>query len=339
MSAQITDRLGAVLVTGATGQVGRPLVAALIEEGHAVTVLTRTPEVARQLWPSGVRLVKADLADSASLSSAFDGIDTLFHLACYAPQPNEPSPFNARGHWEVTAVGTANLVARISGSHLKRLVYISSVKALGKRVGTTGRPTNESAVPMPHNLYGQATLTAERHLLELGPAAGIKTSVMRLPLIYGLDDVGDIARMVNAVAARRFPPWPSIQNRRSAIHIQDAVAAAILIARSAASASQIYHATDEQSYSTRWIYEQILLGLGRPIPRWTVPLWVLQAAALGGSATEFVIRRRLPLTLAELGTLAHDAWFSSDKLRQTLRFAPKHNLAEEIQRLTRPLQA
>ncbi len=340
MGTQITDGLGAILVTGATGQVGRVLVSNLLAKGHDLTVLTRTPEAVRQLWPGGgVRPLKADLADSASLSSAFDGIDTLFHLATYAPRPNEPNADNSRGHWEVTAIGTANLMARMSGSHLKRLVYISSVKAMGKYAGAIGQPADESRLPMPNNLHGQAKLTAERHLLELGPAAGIKTSVMRLPMVYGLGDKVGIGRMVNAVAARRFPPWPRIENRRSAIHVEDAVAAAILVAQSARSATQIYHVTDGKTYSTRWIYEQILQGLNRPVPQWTLPLWVLQAAAFGGSVTERLVRRRMPLTFADVGRLAKDAWFSSDKLHQTLGFTPRHDLAEEIQRLTQQLRA
>ena len=340
MSAQQVGDLGAVLVTGATGQVGRRLVAQLLAQGQPVSVLTRSPEAASALWPRGtVEIRHADLAQSATLHAAFDGIDSLFHLASYAPRPDEPDLYNARGHWEVTAVGTANLMAQISSSRLKRLVYISSVTALGKQAGALGRPADECAVAMPDSLYGQAKLTAERHLLELGPAAGIKTSVMRLPMVYGLGEKGNIPRMVRAVASRRFPAWPKVENRRSAIHVDDAVAAAILIARHPRSARQVYYATDGQIYSTRWIYEQILQALGRPVPRLAVPLGVLRGMALLGSLAELSMRRRMPLTLSSLRKLAGDAWFSSEKLRQTLGFIPRHNLADEIQSLVRSLPA
>ncbi len=332
MFTQTRKKLGVVLVTGATGHIGRPLVASLLEAGCQVRVLTRTPDLARGLLPQGVELVTADLADASSLQSAFDGVDTLFHLACYRPSPNEPCPFDSRGHWEVTAIGTANLAARISGSRIKRMVYICSARALGTRLSGSGDPLDERVLPMPSNLYGQATLTAERQLLELGPAVGIKTSVLRLPMIYGLDD-GDLVRLVGAIAAKRFPPWPHVHNEGSAVHVTDAAAAAILIAESPRSASQIYHVTDGKSYSTRWIYERVLAILGRSSPRWTVPLWVMRSLALAGSATERIIRQRTPLTLAELRLLTCNSCLSSEKICRTLGFMPKHELGPEIERL------
>ncbi|NEX21586.1 NAD-dependent epimerase/dehydratase family protein [Thiorhodococcus mannitoliphagus] len=332
MLAQSREKLGVVLVTGATGHIGRPLVANLVEAGYRVKVLTRAPDIARGLLPQCVELVTADLSDPSSLRSTFDGVDTLFHLACYQPNPNEPFPLDSRGHWEVTAIGTANLVARISGSHLKRMVYICSARALGKQLSASEHPLDEKVLPMPSDLYGQATLTAERQLLELGPAAGIKTSVLRLPMIYGLDD-GDLVRLVGAIATKRFPPWPCIHNEGSAIHVTDAAAAAVLIAESPKSARQIYHVTDGKSYSTRWIYERALDVMGRSRPRWTVPLWVMRSLALAGSITERTIRRRTPLTLAELRLLTRNSRLSSDKICQTLGFIPKHELGPEIERL------
>ncbi|WP_329136831.1 NAD(P)H-binding protein [Streptomyces sp. NBC_01476] len=67
-----------IIVTGATGNVGRPLVAALAEAGEEVRAVSRRPSVADS--PSGVQYVVADLADPPSLGAAFDGGDALFLL-------------------------------------------------------------------------------------------------------------------------------------------------------------------------------------------------------------------------------------------------------------------
>ena len=328
-----TAHLGSVLVTGATGQVGRRLVAALLETGHPVTILTRSPAAVRRLWPNDrVAVHEGDLTEAATLDGLGEGLKTVFHLASYAPRPDEPDLYNAPDHWRVTAEGTANLVAALAESRIERLVYVSTVKAMGDRAGALGRPAGADTPPEPDCLYGRAKLAAEHSVLEFGRAHRAKVSVMRLPMVYGLDGAGNIARMVEAVAAGRFPPWPRHPNRRSAIHVDDAIAAALLIARHPETGDRTYIATDGQPYSTRWIYEQIRLALGRTIPRWTVPLWMLYGAALGGTLAERWLGRRMPLTLDALSKLTGDAWFDSEAL-QRLGFSPSHGLADEIRRL------
>ena len=339
MTHQPEAALGHVLVTGATGQVGRTLVSALRRSGHRVSVLTRSPELAQAAWPDGaVRIREADLTLRESLSGIGDGVESVFHLASYSPRPDEPDLYNAPNHWPVTAEGSANLASALTGSGVKRLVYLSTIKAMGDRAGARGYPAEEDSPPMPECLYGRAKLAAEQSLLGLGHATGIKASVLRLPMVYGLDGKGNITRLVAAVASGRFPPWPPIANRRSAIHVEDAVTAGLLIAGHPHSGGQTYIATDGEAYSTRWMYERILLALGRPIPDWTTPLWLLRGAAAAGSLAEQRLGRRMPLTLEGLAKLTGDAWYGSAKLK-TLGFAPRHSLAQEIPRLVRQWRA
>ncbi|WP_296806998.1 NAD-dependent epimerase/dehydratase family protein [Thiocapsa sp.] len=334
--------LGSILVTGATGKVGRRLVAELLRTGQRVAIVTRSSDAAQTLWQEqgagqGPEIRAADLTDPSSLGSVCDGIDTLFHLASYSPRPDEPDIYEAPSHWPVTAEGTANLMARVEPSGIRRVIYLSSIKAMGDRAGALGRPADESVIPAPDSLYGRAKLAAERSVLELGRATGRHTAVLRLPMVYGLGDSGNIARMVKAVAAGRFPPWPRIENHRAAIHVEDAVDAAILVAGHPETAGEVYLVTDGRDYSTRWLYEQSLIALGRPVPRWTIPLPVLRFAAGVGTVGERLSRRRMPLTLDGLGKLTGDAWFTSSKLERNLGFRPRQTLETEIPRLVRAL--
>ncbi len=336
MDRHANTPLGSILVTGATGKVGRRLVGELLRIGQRVAIVTRSSDAAQTLWPvPGPEIRAADLTDPSSLGSVCDGIDTLFHLASYSPRPDEAEIYEARAHWPVTAEGTANLMARVEPSGIRRVVYLSSIKAMGDGAGALGRPADESVAPAPDSLYGRAKLAAERSVLELGRATGRHTAVLRLPMVYGLGDSGNIARMVKAVAAGRFPPWPRIENHRAAIHVEDAVAAAILVADRPETAGEVYLVTDGRDYSTRWLYEQSLLALGRPVPRWTIPLPVLRLAAGIGTLGERLTRRRMPLTLDGLGKLTGDAWFSSAKIERDLGFRARQTLEAEIPRLAR----
>ena len=325
-----------VLVTGATGKVGRRLVGALLREGARVAILTRDPERARGLWPdASIVWRRGDLTDPETLGGLLEGVEAVFHLASYSPAPTEPDIYEASAHWPVTALGTRNLAALVAESPVSRLVYLSSVKAMGDGVAATGQPADESSEPRPDNLYGRAKLAAERSVLALGRAAGIHVAVLRLPMVYGPAGQGNVARMIEAVARGRFPPWPRIENRRSAVHVDDAVRAALLLARDPRAAGEVYLVTDGRPYSTRWLYEQICSALGRPVPRWSVPLWLLQVAAAAGSTVERLSGRAMPLTRVGLSKLTGDAWYSSDKLQRGLGFVPQHRLKEEIPLMVR----
>ncbi|MEU6035564.1 NmrA family NAD(P)-binding protein [Actinomadura sp. NPDC047616] len=80
-----------ILVTGATGNVGRPLVERLLADGHRVRALTRDP--AKANLPAGAEVVAGNLADTASLSAAFDGVSAAHLIGFgddYAPLANGP---------------------------------------------------------------------------------------------------------------------------------------------------------------------------------------------------------------------------------------------------------
>jgi len=323
-----------VLVTGATGKVGRRLVTALLAEGARVSILTRDPRRARVLWPDAeIDCRQGDLTERATLGGLLDGIDAVVHLASYSPAPTEPDIYEAPAHWPVTALGTRNLTELAGKSGVSRLVYLSSVKSMGDSVAATATPADESSEPQPDSLYGRAKLDAERSVLGLGGVSGAQAAVLRLPMVYGLPGQGNIARMIDAVARRRFPPWPHIQNRRSAIHIDDAVRAALLLLQDPRAAGQVYLVTDGRPYSTRWLYEHICRALGRAVPRWSVPIWLLEAVALAGTLAERLSGRAMPLTLVGLSKLKGDAWYSSAKIERELGFVPRHHLEDEIPRM------
>lgn len=325
-----------VLVTGATGKVGRLLVPVLVRRGAQVSVLTRDPERARALSGlAGANCRAGDLTDPAALPAALEGVACVFHLASYSPTPEESDIYAAPGHWPMTAEGTDNLVRAALAAGVERLVYLSSVKAMGDAVAATGTPADEATPPAPESLYGRAKLAAEQSVLAAGATSGMHVCVLRLPMVYGLAGEGNIARMIEAVAKNRFPPWPRIENRRSAIHVQDAIAAALLVATHPQSGRKTYLVTDGASYSTRWLYEQIRYSLGRDVPGWAVPRWVLGTAATMGTVLEKLSGRRMPLDREGLRKLTGDAWFSSERIRTELGFVSRHSLEEEIPRMVR----
>lgn len=325
---------GPVLVTGATGAIGRRLVAALLDAGAQVAVLTRSAQRVRDLdWADRVICREGDLTLPATLEAACSGIETLFHLASYNPGPSEPDSYESPRHWAVTVEGTQSLIAAAVAAGVSRIVYLSSIKAMGDLAGAGGVPADETSPPQPACLYGRAKLRAEQALHEAAARHGLHVCVLRLPMVYGLGAQGNIARLIQAIARGRFPPWPRVANRRSAIHVEDVVAATRLVAEDPRARGQTYLVTDGRAYSTRWLYEQICAALGRRPPAWTVPLWLLRAAAAVGTRLEGATGRAMPLTRTGLDKLTGDAWFSSEKIARELGYRPAFSLETEIPRL------
>jgi nucleoside-diphosphate-sugar epimerase len=154
--------------------------------------------------------------------------------------------------------------------------------------------------------------------------------VLRFPLVYGPALKGNLERMIHAVAAGRFPPVPRLENRRSMLHVDDAVQALWLAARSEGAPGNVYTVTDGPGYSTRFVYESIREALGRPAPGWAVPAGILRGAARVGDLAGAITRRRWPIDTAAYQKLFGSAQFESDRIRRELGFEPRRSLGEAM---------
>ncbi len=206
---------------------------------------------------------------------------------------------------------------------------------MGTAIGAGGGPVDEATPPAPDTLYGHAKLAAERSVLAAGEAGELRVCVLRPPMIYGITGAGNIARMIDAVARNRFPPWPKLDHRRSSVHVLDLIAAAFLAATHPRTGDRSYLVTDDHGYSTQWLYERIRVALGRPVPGWTVLYRALATAAYGATWLEKLFRRRMFLNREDWRKLTEIAWFSSDWIRTELGFEPHHSLEQEIPRMVR----
>jgi len=145
-------------------------------------------------------------------------------------------------------------------------------------------------------------------------------------MVYGPGVKGNLPRMIEAVAGNRFPPLPETGNKRSLVHVDDVVEAAILAAEKPVAAGQIYIVTDGRPCSTRQMYEWICLALDKPVPKWQVPMALLKAMAMTGDILGRVRGRRFIFDTDALHKLIGSAWYSSGKMERELGFVPKYDL-------------
>jgi len=126
-----------VFLTGATGFIGGHLLRSLLEAGAEVRCLTRAESLLRNLDGLDVEVVTGDLRDGGSLRSGLEGCEMVFHCAAdyrlYSKNPEEL--------YESNVEGTRNLLQAAAEAGAARVVYTSSVGALG--LNTDGSPADE----------------------------------------------------------------------------------------------------------------------------------------------------------------------------------------------------
>ncbi|MFS8199436.1 SDR family oxidoreductase [Streptomyces sp. CWNU-52B] len=108
-----------IVVTGATGNIGRPLTQTLAEAGHQVTAVSRHTAAV----PDGVRHVVADLADPASLKPALDGAKALFLLLS--------------GDLHATGANPADIIGEAAAAGVRRIVLLSTLGVVTRPAGQT----------------------------------------------------------------------------------------------------------------------------------------------------------------------------------------------------------
>lgn len=306
-----------VLVTGAAGFIGRHLVERLVREGHAVRALIHAgpPPIA---CPKHVEMIIGDVRDAGAMKAAAAGCEMVFHLAGKAHALSELDADEA-DYRSVNVEGTRHALDAAVAGGAKCFVFFSSVKAMGEEAPDC---RDESSTPTPLTAYGRSKLAAEKLVFEYGRRSNLGVTCLRLPLVYGVGNKGHLFRMIAAIDRGLFPPLPPVQNRRSLAHVSNVVEAAMLASEMPAARGRCYIVTDERPYSIRELYELICRALGKPIPRWSVPMGVLTAAARAGDLAGRIFRRRMPFDSDALAKLTGSAWYRSDLIARELGYRP-----------------
>jgi UDP-glucose 4-epimerase len=168
-----------VLVSGASGFLGRYVVDQLLKRGHGVRAIIR-PAAAEPTWAGEVEIFRADLRVHDHLERAFDGVDAVIHLAA-ATSGDEDSQFAS------TVVATERFLDAMVHSSVKRLVHVSSLVAYDwSRV----RSMMDEESPLVTDIYGMGGYTIakvwqERVVFKLAKAHSWDLTVMRPGFIWG----------------------------------------------------------------------------------------------------------------------------------------------------------
>lgn len=317
-----------ILVTGASGFIGQHLIDQLLKKEVKVQALVRDQSYNSQ-WPSEVTIVHGDICDKNKMHGVSRGCDTIYHLAGKAHALSEIKA-DEKEYFAINVEGTRNVLEGAQINNVQRFVFFSSVLVFPSSMTEC---LDESYPAQPETIYGKTKLEAEKLVIEYGKNTNQHTVCLRLPLVYGPGNKGNLFRMISAIDKNRFPPLPHIDNHRSMVHVMNVVDAAVLAATSNSAKGQCYIVSDEIAYNTRELYEMLCHKLGKTVPSWHVPIIFLKTLGKIGDLVGRIHGKRFLFDTVALKKLTESGWYSSDKISQELAFSPSNNLENSLEEL------
>ncbi|MGC2408907.1 MAG: NAD-dependent epimerase/dehydratase family protein [Methyloceanibacter sp.] len=241
-----------VLVTGASGFIGRHIVGTLAKAGWQVRAASRDPTSASAI-AGAERVAMPDLARPADWSPLVKGVNHVLHLAGIAHGPGTlPDDLYRRVNAE--AVGELAQAARDS---IERFVLISSVRAQAGLAAD--HVITEHDAPQPTDPYGRSKIEAERLLKD----SGVGFTVLRPAVVYGRGVKGNIASLATLAQTPMPLPFGALDNRRSLLALENLASAIALVLTSAEAEGETYLAADTEPISVAELVAAMRRGLGR----------------------------------------------------------------------------
>ncbi len=308
-----------IFVTGASGQIGLPLVRALVARGHSVVGLVHTPAKADAVRQAGAEVIEGGLADSAALAKGVEGARVVYHLAG-----------GTRGPGKETAdilnrEGTEALLAALKGKKLDGFVFASTMAVYGDR---SSMWIPEDYPVNPQTNYATAKAAAEAACLAAFKQDGLPVRIARIAAVYG-PGINFLA-VDRLKAGKGWLPGEG-KNHVPVVHVKDCVEALITIAERGAD-GEVYHVAGKSTPMLKEFYAEVNKHVsGTPMRFWST--WVPSFFQFRGAAINeqvcTLIGRKPRFTSDNLRLYVASIRLRTDRLEKELGFTwsfPDHKL-------------
>lgn len=294
-------------VTGGTGFVGAHVVRALLRRGRSVRCLVRSSSRLSNLEELPVEVVPGDVTDPASLSRAMAGARTVFHCAAdYRLSARDP-----REIYAANVEGTRNVLAAASEIGAEKVIYTSSVGALG--LTRDGRPGNEETPVEPRSLIGHYKKSKHRaeRVAEEWAAKGLPVVIVNPSTPVGEMDIKPTptGQMIVDFMNRGMPAY--VETGLNLVDVRDVAEGHVLAAEKGRVGEK--YILGNRDMTLKEIFDALSRLTGIPSPAVRLPHWVpLAAAAVDTLASRLTGRQpRVPLEGVRMSR--HTMFFDAGK--------------------------
>ena len=260
----MSERKPVVLVTGASGFVGRHVAPTLAREGWSVRRAVRSPDGMDD------EVVIESIGPETDWTAALEGVDAVVHLAARVHHKHEEHAVQL--YRNVNIAGTLHLARCAAAAGVRQFIFVSTVLVHG-RSNEGLAPFSENDILTPRGLYGMSKAAAEAGLRTLARDSAMSISVIRPPLVYGAGAKGNFALLTRAVSLGLPLPFAAIRNHRAFLAVQNL--SSFILRRLAhpdpASNFEIFLVADREQVSTPEFIERLAKASGKSPRLFRVP--------------------------------------------------------------------
>jgi nucleoside-diphosphate-sugar epimerase len=309
-----------ILVTGATGFVGRSVIEQLLNDHYGVRACSRLKNVSNSTSVEVYEI--GDMSESIDWHQALLDIDVVIHIAARVHVMDDSVADPLTEFRKVNTVGTLNLARQAADAGVKRFIFISSIKVNGEMTQVE-QPFEPNDNSIPTDPYGLSKYEAEQGLLALAKETGMEVVIIRPPLIYGPNVKANFSSMMKWVNKGVPLPFGAIYNQRSLVALDNLVDFVALCAdreKSPKAANQVFLISDGEDVSTTTLLQKVAKAFGKKPMLIPVPVGLMTIAAkLIGKGD---VANRL------FGSLQVD----SSKARELLGWKPVTTMDEQLKK-------
>ncbi|MGB0681380.1 MAG: NAD-dependent epimerase/dehydratase family protein [Magnetovibrionaceae bacterium] len=306
-----------VLVTGASGFVGRCVTARLTARGIRYRTTGRG-----DLPGSPDHVITEPLSAETDWQDALAGVDRIIHLAgrVHVMAETERDPLAL--YRKTNRDGTEALLRQAKAAGVRRFLFVSTIKATGRE---TGDNLPEVLGQAPSDPYALSKFEAEKLVLEAA-SESFSAAVIRPPLVYG-PGVGANFRALMKLADSPYPlPLGFACEPRSLVYVENLADALLHLILEAPAPEGIYHVKDPTETGINDLIRDLRRAYGRPARLLPVPTGLLRLLGRLAGRTEQVRRLLDRLTFAD-ENLRRRGWQApytrSDALARMVEASPK----------------
>jgi len=316
------------LVTGGTGFLGGRLARRLHAAGWRISVLGRNEAAGRALEAAGIRFIRADLADAATVDAACRGQDMVFHSGARSSPWGRYADFY---HDNVTA--TENVIAACEQWKISRLIHVSTPSIYFDFTDQLNIPESQPLPAKPANHYVRTKLLAEA-AVDAAAARGLAVVTLRPRAIFGPGDTTLFPRLIRAHGSRGFPLIGDGDPLMDITCVENVVDALLLAAEAPATAlGEKFNVTNGEPWPRSRLLAALFSEIGRPLKTRRVNYRVARCAAtvLENISNVFTLAHwEPPLTRYTAGVLAKSQTLDISAARSILGYEPRVSIADGL---------